>query len=112
MKKSTILMYLFWLLMISISIFDILVFGNKSNPAYDISTIIITTFVMYYWFVTDASELNITPSVGLKISVICVSIIALPYYLFKYKGFKNTLIAFSKVIGFIIISLAAIYIIG
>lgn len=109
MKKSVILMYVFWLVVLAIQIIDIYVFGSKSNNIYDAITLFIMAFFIYYWFITDAGELNIIPSAGLKVSVVLIAFVALPYYLLKYKGFKRTLISFSKVAGFIIIIVAIQY---
>lgn len=109
MKKSTILMYVVWLAMLAIYFIDPFFRGYKFENVYFVSTSLVLTFLIFYWFVTDASEMQITPSAGLKIGVIAVAFMALPYYLIRYKGFKRSLLSFVKFFGFVALFLATTY---
>lgn len=44
------------------------------------------TAMIFGWFLTDARERGMKPSTGLKISVVALSLVALPYYKFRYFG--------------------------
>jgi hypothetical protein len=67
-------------------------------PKSDIPFIIISLFLIFYWYHLDAIENNYRRSVFLNISVIFIAILALPYYFFRSRGFKKGFIA---TIGFL-----------
>ena len=96
-------MYVFWLMMLTFAYLDVKFDGSKNETAYFVTTIVITTFVIFYWLLEDAKDINVTPSSSLKIGVIAISFIAVPYYLIKYKGIKRASLSFAKFSGFILV---------
>ena len=70
-------------------------------PKSDIPFILLSLFLLFYWYHLDAIEHSYRRSIFLNISVILIAALAMPYYFFRSRGFKKGLIAtvgFSAVI--------------
>ena len=62
-------------------------------PKSDIPFILLSLFLLFYWYHLDAIEQSYRRSVFLNISVILIAALAMPYYFFRSRGFKKGLIA-------------------
>lgn len=61
---------------------------------------------MFSWFLTDARERGMKPSAGLKISVVALSLVALPYYKFRYVGARAGFTFIGICVGLFVLILA------
>ncbi len=59
------------------------------DPRYFTVTTLILVLIVFWWFLTDARLRNVKPSTGLKIAVVALSAIAIPYYRIRHTGWKN-----------------------
>ena len=105
-------MYIFWIALLAIYFIDPFFVGSKFLNIYKISTMLLSTFLIFSWFMYDARENNIFPSGSLKLSVIVLGIVAVPYYIFRYKGLKRGLFSLAKFIGFLIGAIAISFVAG
>lgn len=62
------------------------------DPRYFIVTTLILVSIVFWWFLADARLRNVKPSTGLKIAVVALSAIAIPYYRIRYTGWKNGIV--------------------
>ena len=62
-------------------------------PKSDIPFIFLSLFLLFYWYHLDAIQHSYRRSVFLNISVILIAALAMPYYLFRSRGFKKGFIA-------------------
>ncbi len=98
MKTTTKLALLFWVVTSATLVSDLLLPKNiVDDPSYYFSTMVILNILVFFWFLSDANELSVKPSFGLKIGVIALSILFIPYYRFKNTGFKNGVIFISRI---------------
>lgn len=95
-------MWLFWLMLLAFGLFDPYVSNYLDQDAYVLTSSFIITACLFAWFIFDARESNYSPSKGLKIAVIAVGVLAIPYYVVKAKGFKRALISLATFLGFAI----------
>jgi hypothetical protein len=95
-------MYIFWIASLAIYFIDPFFADSKFLNVYKISTILLSTFLIFLWLMYDARENQIFPSGSLKLSVIVLGIIAVPYYIFRYKGLKRGFVSLAKFVGFLI----------
>ena len=70
-------------------------------PKSDIPFLLFSLFLIFYWYHLDAIEHKYRRSVLLNISVIFITFLALPYYLFRSRGFNKGFIA---TIGFFVLA--------
>ena len=91
-----------WAIFFLLTPFDYLLIEQSFYDAYVLIQIPVLMFFTFAWFVTDARNLDIQPSYGLKIGVVFLSIIFIPFYLVKYKGWKKSLVSFGKFFALLI----------
>ena len=108
MKKSFVWMFVFWVVFLAIEIFDIFLASRFDEGTFSLVTLLISTVFLFVWFLSDSKDENIITSKGLKIAVIAVSFIAIPYYLIKYKGIKRFGFSFLKFFGFAVVFLMVV----
>lgn len=103
-------MFLFWGL-IGLSTYMAALFADANYTNYPLASFLlsITTFA---WFLTDTREYGYKVSWILKLMVILLPPIAVLYYLFKYKGFKRTLLSIVKFFGFLFVYLLFLYVLA
>jgi len=82
--------------------FDYLLSEKSFYGAYALVSTITLLFLMFAWFISDARELGIKPSAGLKLGVILAGVIFIPYYLVKYKGRQRSYKSFITFLAFLI----------
>ena len=93
-------MLAFWALMVLFGYLDIL-FGNSEYwNEYSVTSMLICTAAIFLWFLEDAKEIGKKPTIALKIGVVVAAIIAIPYYLLRYKGWRRSVASFAKFAGF------------
>lgn len=112
MKKCTSTMYLFWFVMLVFNYTDIYFLGSRYEVIYFASTALITVFLVFSWFLSDAGENDVIPSTGLKLGVIVIPFITIPYYLLKYKGLKRSCISIVKFVAFLMAVMGVVYLIS
>ena len=99
MKRSTLLLLAFWAIMLGFGLIELLNESVSNNEAYIAISSILTMFIILVWFVEDAREINHTPSLLLKLGVVFLCFISVPYYLIRYKGWKRSLRSFITFLG-------------
>ena len=62
-----------------------------AGPAYLVGTGFAWLVALVWWFLADSRSLNLKPSWGLRIAVVFLPPLAIPYYRFRYAGFANGL---------------------
>lgn len=87
MKRSHVLAIVFWLVVLGTLLIEVgFNYCWASSDAYRFSSLFIFTSVIFFWFLLDARERSVSPSTALKIFVVALSAVALPYYKFRYLG--------------------------
>lgn len=71
---------------------------GQVSPA-DILFMLIGVFLIFWWYRLDANERNYRASPLLNVSVVAVSLLALPYYFFRTRGFTRGLLASAVFLG-------------
>ena len=69
------------------------VYGGPSMEAAQVALTVVNTFLIFVWYRNDSIERSYWPSRLLSVALAGVTILAMPYYLFKTRGFKGGLIA-------------------
>lgn len=106
MKKSTFWMLAFWVVQTLFSFFEM----NNENydPIYYYGALLSTTVFSYMWFLADAHDSKYNTSFDLKVCVFIFNVIAIPYYLIKYKGWHRAFISFVKFFIFLVLQLVVV----
>ena len=81
MKRSTVWMFVFWGVLLVFGCLDHFFLVGPHAQTYYFSSLIIITFFMFFWFLADARDSNIKLSSGLKICVVAIGFLAIPYSL-------------------------------
>jgi hypothetical protein len=111
MKKVTKLAILYWIVFLAYYTLDLLLpLDVVDSEPYVISTLAILIFFAFIWFMADAANIGFKPSTGLKIAVIAIAVVAIPYYRFKYTGFKKGMLFIGKFIGIHICLVALLWV--
>lgn len=95
-------MVAFWTISFLTVPFEYLLLDKPFYQQYLIISTLVILFIMFAWFVTDAKETGIKPSIWLKIGVIFIALIFIPYYLVKYKGWNRSYKSFALFFAFAI----------
>jgi hypothetical protein len=61
--------------------------------------------LIVFWFLLDARDRNYRASWGLKISMVVLTVVALPYYLFRSRGASGGLRALLVSVALLIVSM-------
>ena len=102
MKKSTVFMIVNWLAVIPFLFIEPLLIGLLGDAGSSVIMGIIFSLLIFCWFLSDAEDMNYEPSRLLKIAVIFISFISIPYYLIRVKGFGRALLSFLKFFGLLV----------
>jgi len=102
-KTNTILFTLFILSGLAAGMLAEYLSPNDEFAQGDLPILIISVIVIFYWYHTDSNKLNYKRPLLLNILVIAFSILAIPYYLYKTRGFKKGSVA---ILIFIVINIA------
>lgn len=70
-----------------------LIAPNEVVAPIDIPFMLVGVFLLFFWFRLDSDERNYRRSVLLNVGVIGLSIVVLPYYFFRTRGFARGLAA-------------------
>ena len=62
--------------------------GEYYSPA-DVPSMILGGIIIFLWYYYDTEEIKYQRNILLNMGVIFLAIIALPYYFFRSRGFKN-----------------------
>ena len=100
MKKVTKLAILYWTVYLAYyTLYFLLPLDVVESVPYIFSSLAILVFLLFAWFLADADRIGFKPSTGLKIAVIAFAVIAIPYYRFRYTGFKKGMLFIGKFFG-------------
>lgn len=66
---------------------------------FEYGSIIISAIAIFGWFLADAKEHGIDPSPFLRVGVVAVAPITIPYYRFRYMGANRGFLFVAIVIG-------------
>lgn len=89
MKLSRKLAIALWaLLFLSVLAEDVFNFSWTMTAAYEALRLVCAAVLVFGWFLADAKEREFEPSIWLKIAVVGIGLIALPYYKFRYFGVR------------------------
>jgi hypothetical protein len=78
-------------------------YGGASLDAARVAITVVNTFVVFVWYRNDSIARSIWPTRLMSIAMAGATILALPYYLFKTRGFKRGLSALGLLIVSIIL---------
>jgi hypothetical protein len=97
MKKSKKLMLVFWVTAILLDLAEFFYASDSSdlNP-YAVASTFVLSFIMFAWFIADADDIRHKPSYGLKLAIVSLSFLAIPYYLIRYKGWGRALLSMTR----------------
>lgn len=100
MKSSTKFAIAVWFLMFFVIVVDgTLSYEITESSAFGYGRIIVSAIAVFGWFLADAKENGIDPSPLLRIAVVAVSFIAVPYYRFRYMGRNAASYSWRKLLG-------------
>src|SRR5688500_15146525 len=70
---------------------EVLVLRRPAEPwsIYTIVYALLTTYAIYWWYAIDKRERNFRAGAIQNIGVVFLSIVAVPVYLFRSRGFKG-----------------------
>lgn len=111
MSNSTRLMWLFWIVILLMSVLEPYLLNAIEPKAWMMISTLITLALMFMWFVADARDVGYQASRLLKVCVIAVGVIAIPYYLIKAKGLKRASLSFLKTLGFVVALIAILVVV-
>ena len=112
MKSSLIVAIVFWVLIfISLLAEEVFLYSWTRTGAYHLSTSIVYALFLFGWFLADARERGHTPSLPLKIAVVAVGVLALPYYKFRFFGARAGFVFIGIVLGLFVATLAGSYLV-
>jgi hypothetical protein len=89
MKRSTVLMCVFWGTVIIVSASSNALHATATVLQVQFLTIILIYASAYNWFIQDTKENGLVPSKGLQFGVATAASLCVPYYLIRYKGWKR-----------------------
>ena len=75
---------------------------------YVVGTGLVLIGALVWWFSADARSLNVRPAWGLRLAVLVLPPLAVPYYRFRYAGFRNGLRFTALVVALFIALIAAV----
>lgn len=100
MKKSTKLALTLWVfLALEIILEDFSHFDWMTSSAYSYGMVLAGAVLIFAWFLADTRENGIEASPILKVMVVAIALIAVPYYRFRYLGIKRGFIFIGIVLG-------------
>jgi hypothetical protein len=100
MKHSTKLALAVWVFLALVVILEeVFHFDWMTSSAYSYGTILIGAVLVFTWFLADTREHGIDASPILKVMVVAIALVAVPYYRFRYMGAKRGFIFVGKVLG-------------
>jgi hypothetical protein len=79
---------------------------NAMIPQSSVYFMLLYAGIFFWWYYLDSDNIKYKRSVLLNIGIVGFSIIALPYYFFKSRGFKKGLIYFGVFIVILAIWIA------
>lgn len=59
---------------------------------WDIPIVVFSLFLVFAWYCADTNQRGIKRNIWGNCALVCVSVIALPYYLIKSRGWKKGLL--------------------
>jgi hypothetical protein len=57
--------------------------------ASQLSQMLVTTLLILYWVVVDANERGVETSKALRVMIVLLAIVAVPYYLLRTRGIRG-----------------------
>jgi len=72
---------------------DQYVFPGSANTPFDIASLFLFAFLIFWWFRLDTRDRGFNRTSGLTLAVVALAAIALPYYFFKSRGAKGGFVA-------------------
>lgn len=96
MKKSKFLLIIFWLYLAALMTIEFFLPSIHYTAWYfPLSTILLVAIILV-WVLFDAKDLNYRVPIWLKIGIVALSLIFVPVYIIKAKGWKNASFSFLK----------------
>lgn len=112
MKSSRIVAIVLWsLLFISLLAEEVFFLEWTRAGTYNLFSTIVFTLFIFGWFLADASERGHSPSLLLKIAVVAVGVLAVPFYKFRYFGPQAGFTFIGIVVLAFIATIAATYLV-
>lgn len=96
---------LFWSGLTLIGGLDPLVSRAPMSGLFHFATVLGISMLFFAWFMADARDLGLAPSRALQVGVLSVAVVAIPYYLLRYKGLRRSAVSILKFAAFLSVSL-------
>ena len=65
---------------------------------------VVFSFILFYWFMVDSTIRNYNPSWFLKFMVVVLTVIALPWYIIRTRGLRQSVRSIMYALGLLILS--------
>ena len=105
MKLSHVLAIVFWLVLLATLLAkEVFYFEWSYTEEYRLSSIFVFAFVLFGWFLADTKERGLKTSMPLKMAVVAVGALAVPYYKFRYIGAR----AGFAFLGYVLLCLTSV----
>ncbi len=64
-------------------------YPGQEYPPSALPSMLISIFLIFYWYRLDSDEIGYRRSVWLNVGVIAIAVLALPYYFFRTRGTRG-----------------------
>ncbi len=78
--------------------------GARTPALLQVSEIFVFNFILFYWFIVDSTIRNYNPSWFLKFMVVVLTVIALPWYIIRTRGLRQSVRSIMYALGLLILS--------
>jgi hypothetical protein len=78
--------------------------GARTPGLLQFSEGLIFSFILFYWFMVDSTIKSYNPSRFLKFMVVVLAVIALPWYIIRTRGLRQSVRSFMYALGVLILS--------
>lgn len=84
-------------------------FWNREITPLDFFFGFFSLFLVFWWYRIDSRQRGFRPPRGLSLVIVLLTIVGLPYYLFKTRGFARGLLATGLFLGVIIANAVLVF---
>jgi hypothetical protein len=85
--------------------------GERTPGLLQFSEGLIFSFILFYWFMVDSTIRDYNPSRVLKFMVVVFAVIALPWYIIRTRGLRQSVTSFVCALGLLVLSDGALLIV-